>query len=365
MSVNNINDNIKNSAFLNFSTNSISPVAPQKAPKNKQESNAYKYMLGATALAGLVALGITGYKGYLGKRIQELLGSAEREACSIKPKTSGSPKLEDIPTRKTGDLHIPRPEDTPIIKSESTLSEKIEENIPTPKEETHVSKEEVITPKAEEVGANVEEQAPKAGQQIERADEKAKNSVSENIPKAEKAAEIVAAKLEDIVPKEMLGYLKMTKAEIEKLEPISKYSNERIISRYSNGKPKYTILNSDILGNIIKMFDEEAGNEIKILHFRHYKEFDYKIKDRNLKSILIKDGKIDYCTCDIKWNSENKALESLSYKKDCKTPDKLSEYIYDPETKIKVKDITYIGPDKNSGVLYTLNYDRITGKLIL
>ena len=46
-------------------------------PQDKEKSNASKLMLGATALAGVVAIGIAGYKGYLGKGIQKFLGSVK------------------------------------------------------------------------------------------------------------------------------------------------------------------------------------------------------------------------------------------------------------------------------------------------
>jgi hypothetical protein len=93
---------------------------PQKTSEDKQKSNAYKYMLGATALAGIVALGIAGYKGHFGESVQKLLGGAEKEAGSIKPKSSGSPKPEGVPTPKT----------------ENVVTENIEEVAPLSKEET-------------------------------------------------------------------------------------------------------------------------------------------------------------------------------------------------------------------------------------
>ena len=44
---------------------------------DEEKSNAIKYMIGATALAAVVGLGIAGYKGKLGKGIQKFLGGAE------------------------------------------------------------------------------------------------------------------------------------------------------------------------------------------------------------------------------------------------------------------------------------------------
>ena len=44
---------------------------------DEEKSNATKYMIGATALAAVIGLGVVGYKGKLGKSIQKFLGGAE------------------------------------------------------------------------------------------------------------------------------------------------------------------------------------------------------------------------------------------------------------------------------------------------
>ena len=44
---------------------------------DEEKSNAAKYMIGATALAAVIGLGVAGYKGKLGKGIQKFLGGAE------------------------------------------------------------------------------------------------------------------------------------------------------------------------------------------------------------------------------------------------------------------------------------------------
>lgn len=59
---------------------------------DEEKSNATKYMLGATALAAVIGLGIAGYKGKLGKGIQELLGGAEKAA------EKGAKNTEDVAT---------------------------------------------------------------------------------------------------------------------------------------------------------------------------------------------------------------------------------------------------------------------------
>ena len=50
----------------------------QNSEVDEEKSNATKYMIGATALAAVIGLGIAGYKGKLGKGIQEFLGGVEK-----------------------------------------------------------------------------------------------------------------------------------------------------------------------------------------------------------------------------------------------------------------------------------------------
>lgn len=52
----------------------------QENPIDEEKSNATKYMIGATALAGIAALAIAGYHGHLGEGIQKFLGGAEKAA---------------------------------------------------------------------------------------------------------------------------------------------------------------------------------------------------------------------------------------------------------------------------------------------
>jgi hypothetical protein len=55
-------------------------VSFQGQEVDEEKSNAAKYMIGAAALAGVVALVIAGYKGHLGEGIQKFLGGAEKSA---------------------------------------------------------------------------------------------------------------------------------------------------------------------------------------------------------------------------------------------------------------------------------------------
>ncbi len=69
-------------------------ISSQSPEVDEEKSNAAKYMIGATALAGVVALGIAGYKGHLGEGVQKFLGGAkkvaEKEASKAAESTAGA-----------------------------------------------------------------------------------------------------------------------------------------------------------------------------------------------------------------------------------------------------------------------------------
>lgn len=79
-----------------------------KPEVDEEKSNATKYMIGATALAAVIGLGIAGYKGKLGKGIQEFLGGAEKAVkdgaqnasestgSASKPMTEGAEQAADV-----------------------------------------------------------------------------------------------------------------------------------------------------------------------------------------------------------------------------------------------------------------------------
>ena len=55
----------------------------QLEPVDKGKSNAAKYMIGATALAAVIGIGIAGRKGHLGEGVQKLLGGAKKSSDDI------------------------------------------------------------------------------------------------------------------------------------------------------------------------------------------------------------------------------------------------------------------------------------------
>lgn len=65
-----------------------------KSEFDEEKSNASKLMLGATALAAVVGLGIAWYKGKLGKGVQKFFGETKKAATNTAGKSVNEPKLE-------------------------------------------------------------------------------------------------------------------------------------------------------------------------------------------------------------------------------------------------------------------------------
>ncbi len=61
---------------------------------DEEKSNATKYMIGATALAAVIGLGVAGYKGKLGKSVQKFLGGAEKATTNSAGNSLNEQKLE-------------------------------------------------------------------------------------------------------------------------------------------------------------------------------------------------------------------------------------------------------------------------------
>ena len=114
---------IKNNATVQYiqqPTLASSQSSNTSEPTDKEKSNAAKYMIGATALATVIGLGIyAGYNGKLGKNIQKLLGGTEK-AVENKSKNL---KLDN----KTVSEYLPNPKGFEISsKVGATVNETIE-----------------------------------------------------------------------------------------------------------------------------------------------------------------------------------------------------------------------------------------------
>lgn len=101
--------------------------------ENSQISTAAQLMIGASALAGLVALGIAGRKGHLGEKVQQLLGGAKKsvdeafEQCSQKPHQEKLEEMaDDIAEIVTG-KETPAVQEIPVMQP-SAEAQKIYEN---------------------------------------------------------------------------------------------------------------------------------------------------------------------------------------------------------------------------------------------
>ena len=68
---------------------------------DEEKSNAAKYMIGATAIAAVIGLGIAGRRGHLGEGIQKLLGGAKKSADDIAKASekNGGEILDDISSK--------------------------------------------------------------------------------------------------------------------------------------------------------------------------------------------------------------------------------------------------------------------------
>ena len=129
----------------------------EQASVDKEKSKAAKFMIGASALAGIAALGIAGYKGKLGKNIQKLFTQSEKAAekkASEAAKSASithhnpSPKNVDTVPEKTPNVSEVKPETTEVSTPRTT--EPSEPKIPekktdTPEAESHE------TPKSNEL----------------------------------------------------------------------------------------------------------------------------------------------------------------------------------------------------------------------
>ena len=80
---------------------------------NEGMKSSTKVMVGATALAGIIALCIAGYKGHLGQKIQNFLGNIEKIFEKGSTKTNGAtPKPKEI----VPEVNVKNPEEVTTIK---------------------------------------------------------------------------------------------------------------------------------------------------------------------------------------------------------------------------------------------------------
>lgn len=105
---------------------------------DEEKSNATKYMIGATALAAVIGLGVVGYKGKLGKSIQKFLGGAENavekgtqnaseNAGSVsKPLTSGT---ESVGSKASDALVDGAEKEVGNVSTISSATENVEKGV--------------------------------------------------------------------------------------------------------------------------------------------------------------------------------------------------------------------------------------------
>ena len=118
--------------------------------EDEEKNSTAKYMIGATALAGIVALGVLGYKGKLGKGIQELLGGAEKATSK-----TDLPGVSKKPTATDSVLEVKAQETPKVLESQDVTPE-----LPTPKVNTDIASDAKIE-SASEITQPLKTSAPK------------------------------------------------------------------------------------------------------------------------------------------------------------------------------------------------------------
>lgn len=93
-------------------------------PINKESSNAAAYMIGATAIATVVALGIAGRKGKLGNRLQELLEGKAKNINKPNPNVTSEANVTSQATQTITETVL-----TPQQKAKQTLAKLYEKVI--------------------------------------------------------------------------------------------------------------------------------------------------------------------------------------------------------------------------------------------
>lgn len=120
-------------------------VSFQGQEVDEEKSNAAKYMIGAAALAGVVALGIAGYKGHLGEGIQKFLGgakkaakdagkAAEKDGSNVVSDSTKAEKQIETEVKQITSNEMPKPKqekssDAEIIKNAEVSKKEVEKPI--------------------------------------------------------------------------------------------------------------------------------------------------------------------------------------------------------------------------------------------
>ncbi len=182
--------------------------------EDKEKANASKYMIGAAALAGVIALGIIGHKNNWWRRAQDIgediakkgsdavQGGERKAAQTAEDAASAGSKADDIQTPNPNESSTPKPKSQPEEKADSV-----------PKEEPQVKEPEIKKP--------VEEKTPVESPKQEE--------ISVEPPKPElKGRDLISDNLESLDPKmgqeKVLKILADTRSEINKLPVNEKLS---------------------------------------------------------------------------------------------------------------------------------------------
>ena len=130
--------------------------------EDKEKANASKYMIGAAALAGVIALGIIGHKNNWWRRAQDigedmakkgsdaLQGGERKAAQTAEDAASAGSKADDIQTPNPNESSTPKPKSQPEEKADLVSKEEPQVKEPEMKKPVE-EKTPVEPPKQEEI----------------------------------------------------------------------------------------------------------------------------------------------------------------------------------------------------------------------
>ena len=241
----------------------------QTLEEDEQKSNAAKYMIGATALAGTIALlGVAAYKGKLGKAAQELVKGSEKAVGENVEK--GARKAGQGIGKKLKDVNIPKTLEYKIVKDQGACSRFFGMFSPF----------------------------------------KYKGVYKIKIPSG----------IQDI--------FKISAEEFEKLERINIGGSDcRILAKYKNGKPRLVIAEGR---GYVEEFDKITGfpvrsyenviNDDGTVRLRMIIEYDKNVFRRETKNIYVNSkGEIDDIIQYTKFDENGEHVASFRYEPDGKT----------------------------------------------
>lgn len=324
---------------------------------DEEKSNAVKYMIGATALAAVIAVGVIGHKHNWWKAAKKAEGAVEKEANKTAEELK---KLEEAVKDKKAALEKAKKEaDEDAINKAKEELQNAEKALEEAKNKSGGGKP--VEPKTEEVKA--EEVKPEETKPVEPKAEEIKPE--ETKPAEPKAEEVkpeepkpVEPKPEEVKPAETTKVVEQVVTEsaentekwlkpFEELDcsDFSKVGGKSISSDYKaiydkNGNRIRTFLKGDD-GSISCISDFDPATDLQI------KSYGLQNKGKDIKYV-------------VEYNNSGNPFKTTYYREDGKTIKNIMEESIDG---VKTKD-TYFDDDGKSIIGINKNYEDGTSKYI-